>query len=142
MNARPKHRPMETAYRGRRTPQGCVIERRDPSTADRTRWTRLSIAPSLRVISHSPTGFEWGYAGSGPAQTALAILLDFYQDEAVAVMFHQQLKFRRVQSWPQGEDFHKMARGAMYSWTLTAEELVSDVAGFRAESRIVETEER
>ena len=29
----------------------------------------------LDVRNHSPTGFEWGYAGSGPAQLALAMLL-------------------------------------------------------------------
>lgn len=27
-----------------------------------------------RYVSHSPTGFEWGYGGSGPADTALNIL--------------------------------------------------------------------
>jgi hypothetical protein len=28
----------------------------------------------LDLFNHSPTGFEWGYGGSGPAQLALAIL--------------------------------------------------------------------
>jgi Family of unknown function (DUF6166) len=27
---------------------------------------------------HSPSGFEWGYQGSGPAELARCILLDFY----------------------------------------------------------------
>ena len=36
----------------------------------------LDLERSLRVASHSPSGFEWGYAGSGPHQLALAILLD------------------------------------------------------------------
>lgn len=36
----------------------------------------LPLEPSLKVCNHSPTGFEWGYSGSGPAQLALAILLD------------------------------------------------------------------
>lgn len=27
----------------------------------------LELAPSLRLRRHSPTGFEWGYLGSGPA---------------------------------------------------------------------------
>ena len=31
---------------------------------------------SLAVRNHSPTGFEWSYQGSGPAQLALAILID------------------------------------------------------------------
>jgi hypothetical protein len=28
------------------------------------------------VVKHSPTGFSWGYAGSGPADLARSILLD------------------------------------------------------------------
>lgn len=36
---------------------------------------KLSPAPSLKVRNHSPTGFAWGYSGSGPSQLALAILL-------------------------------------------------------------------
>jgi len=32
--------------------------------------------PLRHVPAHSPTGLEWGYGGSGPADTALAILLD------------------------------------------------------------------
>jgi len=40
---------------------------------------------SINYCNHSPTGFNWGYGGSGPAQLALAIMLelrdrsDFYQ---------------------------------------------------------------
>src|ERR1700731_2716174 len=32
--------------------------------------------PSLKVRRHSPTGFSWGFEGSGPAQLSLAILLE------------------------------------------------------------------
>ncbi len=35
----------------------------------------LPLAPSLKIRNHSPTGFSWGYGGSGPAQLALALLL-------------------------------------------------------------------
>ena len=31
---------------------------------------------SQAVINHSPDGFNWGYGGSGPAQLALALLLE------------------------------------------------------------------
>jgi hypothetical protein len=33
--------------------------------------------------SHSPTGFSWGYGGSGPAELARAMLIDALGDEAV-----------------------------------------------------------
>lgn len=32
-------------------------------------------------IRHSPTGFEWGYSGSGPADLALSILWDYLGHE-------------------------------------------------------------
>jgi len=28
-------------------------------------WERVSLAPSLELVNHSPAGFAWGYAGSG-----------------------------------------------------------------------------
>jgi hypothetical protein len=37
----------------------------------------LRVSPRLDLCNHSPTGLSWGYGGSGPAQTALAILADF-----------------------------------------------------------------
>ena len=43
------------------------------------------------LYNHSPTGFSWGYNGSGPAQLALAILADCYDDEA-AMRWHQDFK--------------------------------------------------
>jgi len=36
----------------------------------------------LDLGNHSPTGFAWGYGGSGPHQLALAILSDFFGDKA------------------------------------------------------------
>jgi hypothetical protein len=47
---------------------------------------------SLRLMNHSPTGFAWGYGGSGPVQLALAILLKFV-NESTARSLHQD--FRR-----------------------------------------------
>jgi hypothetical protein len=36
--------------------------------------------PLHHVKLHSPEGFEWGYAGSGPADTALSILADYFDE--------------------------------------------------------------
>ncbi|HEY8416324.1 MAG TPA: DUF6166 domain-containing protein [Thermaerobacter sp.] len=36
--------------------------------------------PLQHVVRHSPTGFEWGYGGSGPADLALSILTDYLGD--------------------------------------------------------------
>lgn len=37
--------------------------------------------PLTHVCYHSPDGFEWGYPGSGPADLALAILVDFLEED-------------------------------------------------------------
>lgn len=36
--------------------------------------------------------FEWGYLGSGPAQLAFALLLDYYNDEHIARAHYQDFK--------------------------------------------------
>ena len=40
------------------------------------------LNPRLDLANHSPSGFEWGYGGSGPSQTALAILADWFSDRS------------------------------------------------------------
>ena len=46
--------------------------------------TPLDFEASLDVRSHSPSGPDWGYAGSGPAQCALAVLM-LFTDNATAL---------------------------------------------------------
>ncbi len=75
-------------YHGLRTAAGCVVTRPD--------GTPLSLAPSLAVRRHSPTGFGWSYGGSGPAQLALALLLDVGVGAAVALDHYQALKAART----------------------------------------------
>ncbi len=52
----------------------------------------LPLEPSLKLYSHSPDGFQWGYQGSGCAQLALAILLDMTGNPALSVALHQEFK--------------------------------------------------
>lgn len=56
---------------------------------------------SLKVANHSPTGFAWGYPGSGPAQSALAILLDYTNDEELSEELHQLFKFDFIAGMPE-----------------------------------------
>ena len=53
---------------------------------------RLTPDRSPELMNHSPSGFEWGYGGSGPAQLALAVLLDYTGDEAFALDHYQEFK--------------------------------------------------
>ncbi len=52
----------------------------------------ISLERSLKVMNHSPTGFSWGYGGSGPAQSALALLLHFGATDQEALRWYQSLK--------------------------------------------------
>ena len=47
-------------------------------------------------VNHSPTGFEWGYEGSGPAQLAFAILLSATHKPALARRFYQAFKREHI----------------------------------------------
>lgn len=46
----------------------------------------------LNVRNHSPTGFEWGYRGSGPAQLALALLCMVVEDRRFIEEHYQTFK--------------------------------------------------
>jgi hypothetical protein len=59
----------------------------------RQRGVARPLELRLDLFNHSPTWFEWGYGGSGPAQLALAILADHLGDNATAVRLHQQFKW-------------------------------------------------
>ena len=59
----------------------------------------LSLQPSLKIRGHSPTGFEWGYSGSGPGQLALALLLDVTSDPDLAQGYYQDFKWDHVAGW-------------------------------------------
>ena len=50
----------------------------------------------LDLREHSPTGFEWGYGGSGPAQLALALLAHALGDDKRAERLHQKFKSAHI----------------------------------------------
>src|SRR5436189_3207488 len=68
------------------------------------------LDPRLDLWNHSPTGFEWGYGGSGPAQLALALLADCLDNDEQATELYQEFK-RKVVANLEG-----------YGWTMTSHE--------------------
>jgi hypothetical protein len=82
-------------YYGVRTPEGVRVWV--------LTWKAEAYLLPLRldVRDHSPTGFEWGYGGSGPAQLALAILADVFPAE-VALDFYQDFKDEVIARLPHG----------------------------------------
>lgn len=95
--------------------------------------------------NHSPNGFEWGYAGSGPAQLALAILADaigapmgkkppsgFEHDSnkrLMAVRLHQDFKRQFIAG---------LARNLR--WTITEKTVLEFTARYQKESTNVDTQ--
>jgi hypothetical protein len=75
------------------------------------------LNPRLDLWNHSPTGFEWGYGGSGPSQLALALLADHLGDDKQAVSLYQSFKSAVVAKLP--------GRG----WTLTSEQIQNALSG-------------
>jgi hypothetical protein len=59
----------------------------------------------LDLINHSPTGFAWGYEGSGPAQLALALCADALDRDEQALQIYQEFKRRVVAGLPQSGDW-------------------------------------
>jgi len=70
------------------------------------------LALYLKEVSHSPTGFAWGYGGSGPAQLAYAILRHHMKDRAKAQSIYQEFKFAVIAKLPRDEP-----------WELTSEQV-------------------
>jgi len=75
-------------YRGYRGPHvACVEVMHDDGD--------YPLPMRLDLMNHSPSGFEWGYCGSGPAQLALALLADCLGDD-VAQTCYQSFKAERI----------------------------------------------
>ena len=72
----------------------------------------LMTGPSQKVWNHS-SDFNWGYGGSGPAQLALAILLDVTGDEDLASRHHQAFKREFVARW---HDCWAITTGQVQEW--------------------------
>lgn len=65
--------------------------------------------------SHSPDGFQCGYAGSGPAQLAAALLYDVTGDAAAASRLKRPFMQEVVTGLPNAENDEGV------SWRLSAE---------------------
>lgn len=69
----------------------------------------VEISPdeSQKIRNHSPDGFAWGYGGSGPAQSALAICLHIFKNRHVAEALYQDFKSDYVAHWQYQAPFRR-----------------------------------
>ena len=58
--------------------------------------------PLKHLVRHSPTGFEWGYAGSGPADLARSIVGDLMGTDDPSRRLYQAVKFALIATLPSG----------------------------------------
>jgi hypothetical protein len=104
----PYHAGTVRLYRERLDDQHAVVD-----TVQVEKWE------SLKVVSHSPDGFEMGYRGSGPAQLALAILLEYFGTvegpgaETRAQLLYQGFKDAFVSTW---KDVGFVTEGELERW--------------------------
>lgn len=62
----------------------------------------MRILPKcLGLRAHSPSGFEWGYGGSGPHQLALALLVNATGQNDIALAHYNELVSAFVSKLPQ-----------------------------------------
>lgn len=64
------------------------------------------LDPRLDLRNHSPTGFAWGYGGSGPAQLALAMLSEYFRadrevGDILALVLYQGFKWFAITPIPE-----------------------------------------
>lgn len=109
------------SYRGEQLTDGTFSVAIELSTFLRDRKEPMAttfhpLPLCLQIRNHSPTGFAWGYEGSGPAQLALALLADALEDVDQALRHYQDFKRAYVAAWP-------------HSWTISANAIRDFVAG-------------
>lgn len=98
-------------YRGWRDADGIgQITVREPFKRSRV------LSPKLDRLN-SAAGFDWGSAGSGPAQTALVLLADALGDDGRALRLHQHFKFAVIGRLQRSEP-----------WEMTDAQIVEVVA--------------
>jgi hypothetical protein len=86
---------MAKIYRGKRLEDGVEVSVLVIDVRNRKR-----VRPLRHIPFHSPDGFAWGYHGSGPADLALAMLVDYLRERPPRT------------GWRAGEQFSRWTVGS------------------------------
>lgn len=80
--------------------------------------------PLFHVKRHSPTGFEWGYAGSGPADLSLSILADHFGERPQKFDGREYEACRSLRLY---QEFKRevIAGLSRDDWTLTSDQIAA-----------------
>ncbi len=107
-------------YRGVRTESGTIVSVTKENVTSK-------LDPRFDLRNHSPTGFEWGYGGSGPAQLALALLADRFNNDRIAQKFYLDFKFKIIGNLSEDQ------------WILSSEDIEAVVKEIMAKEIPVQT---
>lgn len=86
-------------------------------------WANLPLF--LKEVNHSPTGFEWGYNGSGPAQLAYAILRTYFLSQKYTPVDSKRLAQKHYQNFRIL--FISTFKGD--EWTISSDDITSTFMG-------------
>jgi hypothetical protein len=81
--------------------------------------SRGAELPLVHVERHSPDGFEYGYGGSGPADLALSILVDFFDLEGAPdrlPVSYQGFKWHFIASADRTASSFEIPGAAIAAW--------------------------
>jgi len=86
-------------YRGFCEPSMVIVEEQDDE------GNVCRVEELFHVRRHSPTGFSWGYLGSGPADLALAILTEFTGNQKSVENLYQGFKIDVIANLDTNKNF-------------------------------------
>jgi hypothetical protein len=75
--------------------------------------------PLVHVVHHSPDGFQYGYGGSGPADLARSILVDFFDLHGAPDQLpvsYQRFKWQFVATADSDANSFEIAGAAIAAW--------------------------
>ncbi len=113
------YRQMHQGTEGMPVPLKCVV-------TVNVNGRQRPLRPRNDIRDHSPTGFEWGYGGSGPAQLALALVADCCGRADAIPTIYQRVKMIIVARLPHD------------GWTISEEDVLQAVEQARAQMREAE----
>ena len=90
---------------------------RDVLMIDENRSTYfLTPERSQAIRNHSPDGFNWGYAGSGPAQLALGLLLEVTNNEQLAIAHYNDFTYEVIGAVESQETDWELEESQILEW--------------------------
>ncbi len=96
----------------------------------------ITLEETLRVTNKSPTGFNWGYGGSGPAQAALGCCMLLYGDQGKSTKVYQPFKRRFIAGLANSDTVADYRSAELVLDPIPAIEGVLNAWLFRVDSRL------